>query len=78
MEKNSEYLKKLGSRIRELRIEKNMTQGDLAAKIGKDYQSVQRVERGAVNPSIQYLREIAEGLSISLEELLHDLDNNEL
>jgi len=76
MERNSEYLKKLGERIRELRNEKNMTQTDLAAKIGKDYQSIQRVERGAINPTIQYLREIAKGLDISTDELLHDLDND--
>ena len=76
MKHEKDYLVKLGNRIRELRTAKNMTQADLAAKIGKDYQSIQRVERGVVNPTIKYLREIADGLDITAEELLHDLEND--
>lgn len=62
-------LKKLGDRIREIRKEKGITQVQLAHSIGKDQQSVQRLEAGNINPSFYYLHEIAQGLNVSLEEL---------
>ena len=74
-ENNNNYLIKLGNKIRQLRIEKGMTQTDLAAKVGKDYQSIQRVEHGTVNSSIQYLREIAEGLEMTTDELIKNIEN---
>ncbi|MFI5141786.1 MAG: helix-turn-helix domain-containing protein [Bacteroidia bacterium] len=64
------FLKQLGEHIREVRLKKNITQFDLASNIGKDRQSVQRVESGDINASVYYLYELAEGLDISLEELL--------
>jgi len=76
MKPDYDFLIKLGNKIRELRIEKGMTQADLAAKVGKDYQSIQRVERGVVNSSIQYLREIAEGLEITTDELISNIDDS--
>ena len=64
------FLKQLGEHVREVRLKKNITQFDLASSIGKDRQSVQRVESGDINASVYYLYELAEGLDISLEELL--------
>jgi len=62
-------LKKLGERIREIRKEKGITQVQLAHSIGKDQQSIQRLEAGNINPSFYYLYEIANGLDVSLEQL---------
>jgi putative transcriptional regulator len=64
-----QLLKKLGSRIRIIRIEKGMTQEELANSIGKDQQSIQRLESGRVNPSVFYLYEIAQGLDVELKDL---------
>jgi putative transcriptional regulator len=64
-------LKELGNRVSELRKEKGFTQADLAARVKKDQQSIQRLEKGKVNPSYYYLHEIAEGLEISIYELLN-------
>jgi len=64
-----ELLKQLGNRVRKLREEKLMTQSQLAASIGKDQQSLQRLEAGKINPSFYYLFQIAEGLSIDISEL---------
>ncbi len=69
MEK-AKFNKLVGNQIRELRIQKKLTQAELANKIGKDYQSVQRIELGKMNPTIFYLYEIAQALEISLSELL--------
>jgi putative transcriptional regulator len=62
-------LKKLGERIRDIRKDKGITQVQLAHTIGKDQQSIQRLEAGNINPSYYYLYEIAEGLKVSLEDL---------
>lgn len=64
-------LKKLGQHIKKVRKEKNLSQTELAYSINKDQQSIQRLEAGKINPSYIYLREIAEGLEISLNDLLN-------
>lgn len=63
-------LMKLGVRIRQLRNDKGITQAQLAHAIGKDQQSVQRLEAGRINPSFYYLHEIAAGLDVPLADLL--------
>lgn len=65
--------KAIGKRIRQIRQDKKITQEDLATSIGKLRPVLQRIEAGAVNPSVYTLREIAEGLKIKLEELLKGL-----
>ena len=63
-------LKLLGKNIQALRKQKGMTQVQLAHAIGKDQQSIQRVEGGDFNPTYYYLLEIAEGLGVGIEELV--------
>jgi len=69
MEKEA-ILKKLGVRISEIRKEKGLTQEKLAHTVGKDRQSIQRLEAGNMNPTYFYLREIADGLGTTVSELL--------
>ena len=63
-------LKKLGQHIKSIRKEKGLSQVELANSIGKDQQSIQRLETGRINPSYYYLCEIAEGLDVKIEEIL--------
>ena len=51
-----------------LRSEKNWNQSDLARACFKDRQSVERLENGKINPSIFYLKEIADALEISVNK----------
>ena len=67
---NEEKLKLLGEKIRKVRLSKNLTQAELANQIGKDQQSIQRLESGKVNPSFLYLLEISKGLEISITEIV--------
>lgn len=69
MEK-SVLLKKLGKRITSLRTEKKLSQSDLARLTDKDRQSIHRLEKGEINPSIFYLSEVADALKIKLTDLL--------
>jgi len=70
-------LKKLGERIREIRKEKGISQKQLAHSIGKDQQSIQRLEAGNINPSFYYLHEIANGLNMSLENIIEKTKYND-
>jgi len=71
MEK-SELLKKVGNRVQEQRLSKNMKQVDLAAKIQGDIDTtnISRIESGRTNPTIYTLYRIAEALEISLTDLI--------
>ena len=69
MELNDQLIK-LGLKVRELRLSKSLSQTDLAFKIGKDQPSINRLEKGKINPSILYLLEIANGLEIPVSKLL--------
>lgn len=63
-------LKDLGNRIRKIRKEKGMSQEQLAHKIYKDKQSIQRLESGNVNPSYIYLIQVCKGLEVELKDVL--------
>lgn len=60
---------KLGERIRYIRHNKCMSLEDVASKIEKDRQSLQRLEKGGFNPSYIFLLEICKGLNIDIKEL---------
>jgi putative transcriptional regulator len=64
------YLKKLGAHIASLRISKGLSQAELARSCDKDPQSLNRLEKGRINPSIIYLKEIAIELEIEVKYLL--------
>lgn len=65
-----DFLIGLGKNIVKLRLEKGMSQSDLARACFKDRQSIDRLEHGKINPSAFYLKEVAEGLNVELSKLL--------
>lgn len=66
-----ERLIKLGLMLKNIREKKGLSQSQLAYKIGKDQQSIQRLEKGNINPSYIYLIEICNGLEINLKDLIN-------
>ena len=70
MEISREELLVLGTRIKNERELKGLSQTELANIIGKDQPSLNRVEKGRVNPSYLFLLEIAKGLNLPLWELI--------
>ncbi len=68
------YLTKLGIHIAHLRISKGISQAELARCCNKDPQSLNRLEKGRINPSIIYLQEIANELGVSIKDLV-DFEN---
>ena len=47
---------------------------ELAYRCGKDQPSINRLERGNVNPTIYYLAEIAAGLDVEINTLFDGVD----
>lgn len=66
----AEELKLLGTRIKQLRVARGLSQAKFGLLILKDQQSIHKVESGEFNPTYLYLLEISKGLEISLSELL--------
>ena len=63
----------LGNRIQELRKRTELSQEKFALQIGMDRTYFASVEAGKRNISIQNIKKIADGLSISLSELFEGL-----
>ncbi len=61
--------KKMGERIKELRLQTGLSQEKFALKIGLDRTYYASVEAGKRNISILNLKKIANGFNITLSEL---------
>ncbi|MEE4001447.1 helix-turn-helix transcriptional regulator [Tenacibaculum sp. FZY0031] len=68
---NEQLKKKIGQRIVALRSQKGWSQSDLAKACNKDRRTLEKLEKGEVNPTIYSLLEICNALGISLKELVN-------
>ncbi len=66
-------LKKVGQKIKQIRLEKEMTQVELVAKmeITTDPNNISRLEAGRTNPTLFTLYRISEALEVPLTELVN-------
>ena len=62
-------LNQLGSRIREIRKIKKMTQDDLADKCNFEKGNLSRIETGQTNLTMRSLLKISEALEVPIAEL---------
>ena len=69
----SKLLQELGSRLRRLRIERGLTQRDLALRAGLSGRFVVQVEAGRGNIALTRLASLARALDAPLEALVADL-----
>ena len=63
----------LGKRIREYRNKMGISQEDFALLIGMDRTYYSSVEKGKHNITIMNLKEISDGLKITISELLKNM-----
>lgn len=68
--KNKALVKAVGERIRELRLQQNISQIDLADEADIPLSQIGRIERGETNPTISTLYVIAEALKTELKQLV--------
>ena len=59
----------IGNRIRDLRLERNLTQEALAERAGLDRKTVNRIETGTVSARLDQLLLIASGLRVHITDL---------
>ena len=57
------------NRIRELRARDNLTQMDLARKVGVRRETIVFLEKGKYNPSLKLAHDIAQVFKLSIEEV---------
>jgi len=68
--KSKEEYKKVGERIRKIRIQKGMTQADLSVKVNTGLSHVSDIELGKSKMMLATFTRIAEDLQISADVLL--------
>lgn len=59
-----------GKKLREVRIKKNKSQGDIAKILGVHRSYISGLERGKRNPSLLTVHKVANALGVSVNELL--------
>ena len=73
MQTNQNLRKSFGQRIRELRSEQGFSQEAFADRCGFVRTYMSRIETGTANPSLDAAKVLADGLGLSLSELLEGL-----
>lgn len=68
---NEQFLKKLGRKIRILREDKNYPQDKFACISNIDQSYLSKLENGKANPSIIYLKQIADALEVDIKEFFN-------
>ena len=63
--------------VKVARVQKDMTQKDLAAAVGVSRQTINAIEQGEYNPTIKLCRAICRVLDKTLDELLWEDDCDE-
>ncbi len=66
-------LKKIGSRLQELRLQRNLTQKELAFMVDVEISQITRIERGIINTSVLNLMKIVDALEISMSDFFRDI-----
>ena len=62
----------IGRRIRKIRVERGLTQKELASRAGIDYTYIGKIERGEQLPSLNVLIKISETLMVPCEYFLEE------
>lgn len=70
----SEFNKRLGLLIRKKRIEKGLTQLELADSMNLDYQYISRMERGLISPTLFWMTKLVSALNIPFSELINEFE----
>ena len=67
--KKEDVSKKVGNRIREIRISKSLSMEKLATDTGIEYSQLSRIELGKINTSIYHVYIISQSLKVPIQDL---------
>lgn len=76
--KGSDLTKLIGRNVKAARTRLDLTQNELAEKLGLDTLTISRLETGVQMPTIERLNEIAAVLQVSLSILVTDADHTDV
>ena len=65
----------VGENIKKIRVEKRMTQEELAEKLSVTRQAISNYETGKTQPDIETLNKIASIFEVSIEEVIYGYNN---
>ena len=68
---NEIFIKEFGEKVREIRLQKNISMQTLAYMINVEYSQISRIEQGKINTSINMVYEISIALQIKPSELFN-------
>ena len=66
----------LGEKIYKLRTERNLSQGDLAEKLGVSRQSVSKWENSSAMPDLEKIIKLSDIFGVSIDSLVKNAENN--
>jgi len=69
MSKKKELLIKFGNKIREMRVQRNISQEELASLVGVHRTYIGMIERAEKNITLLNIEKIAKALQVSIKEL---------
>ncbi|MCR9228864.1 MAG: helix-turn-helix domain-containing protein [Flavobacteriaceae bacterium] len=72
--KESEYKNRLGRKLKELRLSKDMSQLDLALEADLARTQISRIENGQASPTVLSFLNIVSALNLSKDQVLELLD----
>ena len=61
---------KIGHKIRDLRVKKGISQGDIVRKLGMPKSFVSNIENGKTNPTLATIAKLARALGVPIEDLV--------
>jgi len=59
-----------GKRVKEIRLQKNMSQADLAKVLGLHPTYISGIERGVRNMALKNIEKLAKALNVPIQELI--------
>lgn len=75
MSKKADFKILFGEFVRKKRMEKGLSQSDLAARMGNNYQNISRLERGETSPTLEWCYNLASALEIDLPDFLKEFNH---
>jgi transcriptional regulator with XRE-family HTH domain len=70
--RDKKVLEQFGQKLKDLRLQKGLTLEQLAFEADIELSQVHRAEKGKINPTLTTLIALANGLGITLTELMAD------
>jgi transcriptional regulator with XRE-family HTH domain len=66
---NTDISTRVRERIKAIRLQKKLSQGDIAKALGVHITYVSQIERGIRNPTLKNIEKIAKAMGVSVGEL---------